>query len=424
MPYSLLLTLIALVVASWFIQRYLGFTGNIWRLFLAQPLATSATPAIVIAAGILSISIAPNAELATLPLTLTIVGTASAVIPATWLLKRIGRRSGTIVGLSIGCTGAILAGLASLKLEFHMLLAGCFMMGISAAFSAQLRFAAIESIKDPKQAPLALSVLMSSGLFSAMMGPEIAVVAKNLVDSEHGFAGSFFVLAGCYLVAIMIIRTLSPMKVKETVFETEARPLFSFFTNPVFIIAISSGTIAYTVMSYIMTASPLSMHADHQYDMESIKWVVQSHVIAMYLPSLFSAFLIAKIGARRLMLIGTGLYVLVVIVSLTGNSIMHYWSAMVLLGVGWNFLYLCGTLLLPSVYRPHERFKVQAVNDFSIFAIQAIASLSAGYILFSRGWANLVMITIPVIIVMLMNTIWYISLFRSNNLDAIEEVNG
>lgn len=424
MPLTLILTLFALVFAALIVRKYLELPANVWRLFLAQPLAMCATPAVVIAAGILAISIAPSPEFATLPLTLLIIGTALAVVPASWILKRYGRRKGSMLGLSLGAIGTTTAGIAAINTSFIGLLIGCFMIGNSAAFIAQLRFAAIESLSDQKDAPKALSTLMVSGLFSAMLGPEIAVIGKDTISPSAEFAGTFFILTLCYLVAIIIISRLDDTEVNETNTHKHVRPLTQIAKNPVFLIAICSGTIAYSVMSYLMTASPLSMHSDHSYSMDSIKWVVQSHVLAMYLPSLFSAYLVGLFGIRNLMLIGSGLYVCVVFISLTGISIAHYWVSMVLLGIGWNFLFLSGTLLLPLVYQPEERFKVQAVNDFSIFGIQAVASLSAGMILFSRGWSDLVLLTIPLIIVMLMVTLWYNIIFKKNKLDFIEEVNG
>ena len=423
MPITLILTFVVLVIAVLLVRRYSNLPDNVWKLFLAQPLAMSSTPAIVVAAGILAVSIAPDPELATLPITLVVIGTASSVIPATAMLKRLGRRNGTILGLTVGMTGACLSAMAAYLAEFYLLLVGSFMLGVCSAFVAQLRFAALESINNATQAPLALSILMSSGLFSAMLGPEIAVVAKDWVATEHGFTGSYLVLACLLLCAIFVVSRLDSMHIAETHVHKESRPISYFFTSPLFLVALSSGTIAYSVMTYLMTASPLSMHSDHAYDMASIKWVVQSHVIAMYLPSLFSAWLVAKLGIRTLMLTGTFLYVGVVLVSLTGHSVMHYWWAMVLLGVGWNFLYLCGTLLLPGVYRPEERFKVQAINDFGIFAIQALASLSAGVILFSQGWSVLVSITIPVIVLMLLVTIWYISVVYKKQITT-GEMNG
>ncbi len=420
MPVTLIATLLTLSFAAFIVKRYLRLPDNVWRLFLAQPLAMCATPAVVVAAGILSISIAPTPELATIPLTLLIIGTALAVIPASMALKRLGRRKGTMLGLSAGVLGTFIAGVAAMQSHFYFLLVGCFLIGNSTAFVAQLRFAALESIKDPDDAPRGLSTLMVSGLFAAMLGPEIAVLGKDLVGSPESFAGSFFILSGCYLCAIVIISSLSKIEAQTESVSKETRPLGVIIKNPVFIIAICSGTIAYSVMSYLMTASPLSMHSDHSYAMDTIKWVVQSHVLAMYLPSLFSAFLVGLLGIRNLMLVGTGLYVAVVIISLTGGSITHYWASMVLLGIGWNFLFLCGTLLLPHAYRPEERFKVQALNDFSIFGIQAVASLSAGIILFSRGWSTLVLLTIPLIIVMMMVTLWYFIVFRKQQLDSLE----
>lgn len=424
MPVTLILTILCLIAFVLIGRQYSGLPNNIWRLFLAQPFAMSATPAVVIAASILAVAIAPDPELATLPLTLMIIGTAVAVIPATWCLSHFGRKKGSMLGLLFGFFGAVLSAIAALYSDFHLLLAGTFMMGLCSAFIAQLRFAALESVSNPNQAPKAISTLMASGLFSAMLGPEIAVVAKDWVESPHGFVGSFIVLAGFMLLAIVILSRLDPMDIKESHYEQKARSIVSFFKNPVFIVALCSGVVAYSVMSYLMTASPLSMHSDHAYDMASIKWVVQSHVLAMYVPSLFSAYLVSLLGIRKLMLLGTALYALVVIVSLMGHSVMHYWWSMVLLGVGWNLLYLCGTLLLPNVYQAHERFKVQAVNDFSIFGIQGIASLSAGIILYNQGWAVLVSITIPVIILMLIVTLWYISIIHKSKLDKVEEFNG
>lgn len=412
LPTTLVLTVFILILATWFVKQRLKLSDNIWRLFMAQPLAMSATPAVVIAAGILAIEIAPSPELATLPLTLLIIGTAIAVIPASWLLKRVGRRKGSMLGLGLGAVGSLVSGFSAIQANFIALLVGCFLIGTSSAFIAQLRFAALESLDNKDQAPKALSTLMVGGLFSAMIGPEVAVFGKDLISAPSGFAGSFFILCACYIIAITIISTLNPMEVKEIEQSDDTRPLLQIAKSPVFIIAICSGTIAYSVMSYLMTASPLSMHSDHDYAMDTIKWVVQSHVLAMYVPSLFSAYLVKWLGIRKLMLVGTGMYVAVVIISLVGGSVMHYWWAMVLLGIGWNFLFLSGTLLLPESYKPSERFKVQAVNDFSIFGIQALASLSAGMILFSRGWSNLVLMTVPVIIVMLMVTLWYIIIFK------------
>jgi len=407
MSLTLILILSLLLIVAIVGKRISQLPNNIWLLFLAQPLAMCSTSIVVLAGGLIGAKMAPKPELATLPLALMILGTAVAVIPASLLMKHIGRRRGTIFGLMLAVIGALTVCFAAIKDIFELLLVGTFLLGMNMAFVAQMRFAAIESLADVSLMPKAIAVLMASGLFAAMLGPEVAVTAVDWIDSPYGFAGSFFALAILLMLAILIISRLEPTTIIDHHTDKSARKLSSIVKQPLFIIAISSSTIAYAVMSYVMTASPLSMHELHSYDLQSIKWVVQGHILGMYLPSLIAAMLLKKLGIKRLMIMGCSLYVLVVLVALTGHSVMHYWWAMVLLGIGWNFLFMSGTLLLPEVYQANERFKVQAINDFGIFFIQAIASLSAGVILFSQGWRTLISITIPVILIMFIITIWY-----------------
>lgn len=407
MSVTLLLAFSLLVAISFFGRFFIRLPKNIWLLFLAQPLAMSSSTMVVFAGGLIATKIAPTPELATLPLTLMILGTAFAVIPASILMKKFGRRNGTIIGLSSAVVGAGLCTLAAMFSLFSLLITGSMLLGASMAFVAQMRFAAIESLDDINDSPKAISVLMIGGIFAAVLGPEVAVIAKDWLVSPHGFAGSFLALMILIIIAILALLVLNPIKVTENKSEDLVRPLTSIVSQPVFIIAVCSGAIAYAVMSYVMTATPLSMHVVEGHDLASTKWVIQSHIIAMYFPSFFSAYLIRRFGIAKLMITGCLMYLLVVIIALTGKQIMHYWWSMVLLGIGWNFLFTSGTLLLPESYQPNERFKVQAVNDFSIFLVQASASLSAGMILFSRGWSLLIWIAIPVILLMLGISLWY-----------------
>jgi len=380
---------------------------NIWLLFVAQPLGISSASMVVLAGGLLGSQIAPSPEYATLPVALMILMTASGVIPAALLMKKFGRRIGTIMGLMIAVIGALVSSYAALKANFSFLLIGTALLGFSMAFVAQMRFAVIESLADPKDTPKAISVLMIGSMFAAVLGPEMAVMAKDWINSTHGYSGSFLGLSAMLLTAIVLVSRLSPIGVAEHSSNAASRDLFTIFKQPVFIIAVAAGAIAYGVMSYVMTASPLSMHQIHGHDLASTKWVIQSHIIAMYLPSLFSAVLIQFFGVRKLMAIGTAIYLAMVFVALSGHQLMHYWWAMILLGVGWNFLFTSGTVLLPESYRTSERFKAQACNDFTIFFIQAIASLSAGWVLFSHGWEWLIKIIIPLLIFMLLILFWF-----------------
>lgn len=410
MPIILIITLALLFATAIIGNKISQLPANVWLLFVAQPLALSATSMVVFAGGLLGGKIAPSPEYATIPLTIMILMTAAGVVPAALLMKRFGRRIGTIMGLTSAVIGALIVAIAAIKGHFILLITGAGLLGFSMAFVAQMRFAVIESLADPKDIPKAISVLMIGSMFAAVLGPEVAVIGKDLIESPHGFAGSFVALSAMLLLSAGLVFWLSPTGVAERHDSFDARPLKTIIGQPIFIIAVCSGAIAYGIMSYVMTASPLSMHQINGHDLESTKWVIQSHIIAMYLPSLFSAVLIRFFGLSKLMATGTLIYFLVILVALAGQQVMHYWWAMVLLGIGWNFLYTTGTVLLPESYQPNERFKVQASNDFLIFFVQAIASLSAGWILFNQGWDWLIKLAIPVLVLMMIVSIWFLKI--------------
>jgi len=413
MSITLIITFSVLLLTSILGYRLSQLPKNIWLLFLAQPLAMCAAPMIVLSGGLLGAKMAPSPDLATLPLTLMILGTASGVIPASMLMKKIGRKKGTMLGFSVAIFGALIETAATISDDFVLFNTGAVLSGFTMAFVSQLRFAAIESLSDPLLNPKAISVLMISGLFAAILGPEIAVTAAYWIDSPYGFAGSFFSLAILYLVAIVIISFLDPIKPVDQKVVKETRKISTIIKQPMFIIAISASIIGYSVMSYVMTATPLSMHENYGFDLDSIKWVVQSHILAMYLPSLIAASLVKHFGLNKLMAVGAFFYVIVVIIALSGYSVMHFWWSMVMLGIGWNFLFTSGTLLLPETYHVNERFKVQAVNDFGVFFVQALSSLSAGMILFNNGWTTLITVTIPIIILMFAMTFWFYRINKS-----------
>ncbi len=406
MSYTLIFTFLLLIGCAFIGSRIFSLPKNIWFLFIAQPLAMASTSLLVFAGGILGTQLAPSPEMATLPLSLLIVGVAVAVMPASWLTKKVGRRKSLMLGLSVAVIGAMTAMGAALFGSFVLLIGGAFFLGLSMAFVAQMRFAALDSFNNVDDSAKALSILMAGGIFAAILGPELAVAGKDWLDSPFGFAGSFLGLSGFLVIAIA---ALSQLQVEDTIdeeVEVEQRSLQAILSQPIFIVALGCGAVAYGLMSYIMTATPLSMHMIEHYDLVTTKWVVQSHIIAMYLPSFFSALLIRRFGLLRIMWLGSVAYVAVIAFALSGKEVMHYWWTMVLLGVGWNFLFLAGTLALPKAYQVHERLKVQSMNDFTIFVIQALASLFAGSILFSQGWLTLIAVGVPLVFVVLAIALW------------------
>ncbi|AOW78165.1 hypothetical protein A3Q34_15735 [Colwellia sp. PAMC 20917] len=404
---NIFITLALLIVSAFFLSRYFTLPKNIWLLFIAQPLVMAASPVIVFIGGILSTRMASDPSLATLPVTVMILGVACGAIPAAMLAKNKGRRFAIFTGYSVGLVATLTAMVSALIANFELFVFAGLLFGISTSFIQQLRFAAIESIKDDKDIPTVLSILMLSGIFSAFLGPEIAVVAKDWLASPYGYAGSFLVLAGLIVCAMIIMLNFKNTQIESHQQVGDTRPLSEIIKQPIFIIAILSAAIGFALMSYLMTATPLSMHQMSGHSLHETKWVIQSHIAAMFIPSLFTAWLVKRIGLKSLMLIGTVIYALVTVVALSGEQVMHYWWALILLGIGWNFLFLTGTTLLPQSYKPSERHKVQAINDFIIFGLQATASLLAGWVLFKAGWHTVVLTSMPFIAILFAVTWFY-----------------
>lgn len=419
---NILITLAVLFITFLGLQRVFTLTKNVWLLFLVQPLVMAASPVIVFIGGILATSMNADPALVTLPVTVMILGVASAAIPAALLAKKKGRRFATYTGFSIGLFGTLLAVVAALNASFELFVLASLLFGASTAFIQQLRFAAIESISDSKDVPTVLSILMLSGIFSAFLGPEIAVTAKDWLSSPHGYAGSFLFLAGLFVVAMVLMLKFKNPEIQQSESQGDVRPLSEIIKQPIFVIAILSAAIGFALMSYLMTATPLSMHHLHGHSLNDTKWVIQSHIAAMFIPSLFTALLVKRIGLKNLMLAGTIIYALVTVVALSGEQVMHYWWALILLGIGWNFLFLTGTSLLPQSYRASERHKVQAINDFIIFGFQATASLMAGWILFKAGWHVVVLTSLPFIIILFVVSWFYFKKERNDAKQAIENI--
>lgn len=394
----ILLTLAVIVFSAFILSKYFNLPKNITLLFMAQPLVMCSAPIIVFIGGILSSQLTANESLATLPISLMILGVATGVIPAAMIAKKQGRKFAVFTGFSSLIFASLLACLSALIASFELFAFASFLIGVGGAFTQQLRFAAIESTQNAENIPKTLSILMLSGVFAAFLGPEIAVVAKDWLNSPHGYAGSFLLLAGLiFLAAIIMLFFNNPESIEE-VNAGEARPLLSIIKQPIFIIAISSATIGFALMSYLMTATPLSMHHMQGHSLTDTKWVIQTHIAAMYLPSLITPFIIKRIELKGLLIVGTLVYSIVAVIALSGQHVVHYWWALLLLGVGWNFLFLTGTSLLPQSYKACERHKVQATNDFILFGFQAFASLMAGWVLFNQGWNWVVLSSLPFIV--------------------------
>lgn len=368
---------------------------NVWVLTLAQAFMMSANSLNVFVGGIIGNQIAPSEKLSTLPVASIIVGTALATVPMAMAMRRFGRKKTFIAVAVYSIVTALLAAYAISIQNFYFFSFCTFLMGANSACIMQYRFASMESVESDKM-PKAASYVLLGGIAAAFLGPEVAVWGKNLMGVE--FVGSFVLLAGLFVIGLIILMFYENTIPPATEIDAEPRPLKNIIQQRTFWVALLSATIGYAVMSFMMTATPVSMHVMDGHSLSTTKVVIQSHIFAMFLPSFLTGYLIKKFGVKRVMITGLMAYIICVGFAFAGHFAHHYWGALVLLGVGWNFLFVGGTSLLPQTYNESERFKVQAFNEFFLFTSQAIAALSAGWVVYAFGWEILLGITIPFIL--------------------------
>lgn len=375
---------------------------QVWMLSATQALCMSGSFLFVLLGGIIGSELAPAPGLATLPVSILIVGLAAGVLPAGALIRRYGRRA-TFVGTALlAAIGCIAAGFGIDSANFWLFCTAALLLGANNSMVMQYRFAAVEYV-EPERASKAISVVMSGALVAALLGPEFAVRAAELVEGAR-YAGSFFAGSLLYaLAALLLART--PQSTRVTHADPRpARGLAEIAAQPDFRIAVLSALASYTVMSFIMTATPISMHVVDLHDEVATKLVIQGHLLAMYAPSLASGWIIARAGIRPVIVTGTLLMAgCVAVAAFAGHAVLHYGWALVLLGAGWNLLFIGGTTLLTQTYRPHERFQVQTLNDFMVFGAQATASLLAGLALTTIGWERLNLATLPLLAAVLLS---------------------
>ena len=372
---------------------------NVGILFLAQVLTGSGLTAVVLFGGILSAELSPDPAWTTLPVSLAVVGMALSTVPASLLMRSVGRRVGFILGACVGITAASLCSYAIAQRSFALFCFGSMLFGTATAFTVQYRFAAAESVPR-ERASQAISYVLLGGLGAALLGPQAAMSARNW-SADHEYAGSFLVVGVLYVLGALVLSRLRPTGSSMVTTAAGAPSVGALLREPMLRMAMLAGAVAYCVMSFIMTAAPVSMHSVHHHGVNAITWTIQSHILAMYLPSLFSGKLIARFGERSMMIGGSLLLACCAAMSLTGHEVMHYWIGLVLLGTGWNFLFTAGTSLLATHYSGAERHRAQALNDFVVFTCQASVSLLAGLSVTHLGWQWTNLIVVPLLIVMM-----------------------
>jgi MFS family permease len=370
---------------------------NLIILVASQMISATATISFVTLGGIIGSTMTDNRALVTLPLSLMIVAGAATTIPATMLMRRIGRRYGFMLASCCAAFGMIVGLVALRQSSFMLFCLAAMMLGANTAFTLQYRYAAAESVR-PEFVARAVSFVLLGPIGGAILGKEIAVRGQDWIDGTP-YAGTMAALAALFVVQALLLFVLREptAHIDQETPQTD-RPLGAIVRQPVFLGAVFGGVVAYGVMTLIMTATPLSMHINDGFSIEDTGSVIRAHVLAMYLPSLASGFLIERIGVIRLMIVGAVCIFATSLIGLQGHALMHYWWALVLLGVGWNFLYIGGTTLLTYTYSIAERYRAQAVNEFLVFGMSASSSLLAGTVMFYFGWTTLMVVPIPVLI--------------------------
>ena len=377
---------------------------NLWLLILSQIFGFTAANVTVFLSGIIGSEISPIKALATFPPSIYVVGIAISTVFAAKVMSVIGRRLGFVLA-SIGSSlASLLSAYAILNNNFIIFSLSCFFLGTGMAFIHQYRFAAAESVEKQK-APKAVSMLLLAGIVSAFIGISLANSTKNLV-SDHVYVGSYLALA-CFTIMPAIILSFyknTNVQSVEINLNKEVRSYKEFFLDPKFLQAMFSATFGYVVMAFLMTATPISMHFIHNISVDKVGIVIQFHVLGMFLPSLITGNLINKYGPSNIMYAGTLFYLLTIIMSFFEPNFLNYLISLILLGIGWNFLYISGTSLLVTTYQDHEKFKAQGFNDLVVFSATAIGSLSAGVLISITSWKVLNLMCIPFLVLILFST--------------------
>tara|TARA_A100001037_G_C15109631_1_gene618283 strand:+ start:788 stop:1951 length:1164 start_codon:yes stop_codon:yes gene_type:complete len=376
---------------------------NLFVLLISQVFSFTAAPVTVFLSGIIGSQLSPIKSLATLPISISIIGIAIGSIIASKLMSLIGRKNGFIIASIGNSIFSILAAYSIFIQNFFLFCFANFLIGIGMAFTHQYRFAAAESV-DKSIAPKAISILLFGGIISAFLGPSLANYTKDLI-SENLYVGSYLSLAFLtFIPSILFLFYESKSKI-ETSLEYIGRGYLELLSQPKFLQALIASAFGYAIMTFLMTATPISMHVMENFSLSKTSFVIQFHVASMFLPSLITGHLIKKFGHSNIMYVGLVFYSITIIASFFEQTFFNYMFALIFLGLGWNFLFISGTSLLTLTYREEEKFKAQGLNDFIVYSVHALGSLSAGIFLTLTNWKIMNIMCIPFMIIIILATI-------------------
>ncbi|TYL85296.1 MFS transporter [Bradyrhizobium cytisi] len=368
--------------------------GNVVRLAAAQAL-TGANSAVIFATGsIVGATLAPDMSLATVPLSMYVVGLAAGTLPTGAISRRFGRRWAFVIGTGLGALTGVIGSFAILHASFALFCLATFLGGLYGSVAQSYRFAAADGASAAYR-PKAVSWVMAGGVFAGVLGPQLVQWTMD-IWSPYLFAFSFLVQAAVALVAMGIVAGVDMPKPAPADLHG-GRPLLTIVTQPRFIAAALCGVISYPMMNLVMTSAPLAMKMCGL-SLSDSNFGIQWHIVAMYGPSFFTGALIARFGAPRIVAAGLLLEASAAGIGLSGVTAMHFWATLIVLGIGWSFSFIGASALVLETHRPQERNKVQAFNDFLVFGMMAVGSFSSGQLLANYGWSAVNMVVFPPVV--------------------------
>ncbi len=377
---------------------------SVYLLALCQALMMSSTSLLITASSLVCLTLTPDKSLVTLPLSLQFFGLMLTSMPASMLMGRLGRKQGFMIGTLFGIAGASLLVYSVFNHLFWLFAVGSFLIGVFNGFGIYYRFAAVDMVNEENR-PKAISYVLVGGVIAAFIGPNLANFGRSMFPSEP-FAGGFIYATIIYILVMIVISLIKfPVAVSAKEKKPKPRTLGLIASQPTYIVAVICGMLGYAIMSYLMTATPLAMN-HHAHGFSDTAFVIQWHVLAMFAPSFFTGSIIQRFGVLNVIVVGALLAVVCVIINLTGQTLWHFWTALFALGVSWNFLFIGATSLLTQTYRPEETAKAQGFNDFAVFTLVTIASLSAGMLQHKLGWEMVNYAVIPFIVIIILSVIW------------------
>lgn len=383
---------------------------NVFILAMCQALAMSGTSMLIAVSALAGQMLAPDKAWVTLPLAAQFLMTMFSTIPASLFMAKVGRRVGFTFGQSSGIVGGAVSAYAIYQGDFWLFVFGGGVIGIHNAFWQYYRFAAAD-VSDGDYRPKAISYVMAGGLVAAFVGPQLAKWTVDL--SAAAFAGSYATIIVLSFMTVILLQFINIPKPTISTLSSAGRPIFEIMRTPVFVVAALSSTIGYGVMNMLMTSTPLAMMFCG-FEFNDSATVIQWHIVGMFLPSFFTGHIIKRFGVINVIGAGAIIQSFAVAIGLSGIDFANFWFGLVLLGLGWNFMFIGGTTLLTGAYAPEERAKTQAAHDFLVFGLVAITAFSSGVLHETLGWVAVNLITVVPIFFVFVSVIWYRNYTRNS----------